>query len=98
MTKVELIKRVAELNPHLKTQVISSVVNAVLDDICDKLEAGERIEIRSFGSFSIHMHKARKGRNPKTGVWVDVAEKSVPYFRPGTNLRKRIAASVEAIS
>jgi integration host factor subunit beta len=57
------------------------------------LSSGERIEIRGFGSFSLHKRPQRMGRNPKTGESVALAEKHVPHFKPGKELRDRVDAA-----
>ena len=51
---------------------------------------GERIEIRGFGSFSLHFRPPRQGRNPKTGEAVALSGKYVPHFKPGKDLRERV--------
>ena len=56
------------------------------------LQQGERIEIRGFGSFSLHYRAPRVGRNPKTGEKVELLGKSVPHFKPGKELRERVNA------
>jgi integration host factor subunit beta len=56
----------------------------------DSLASGERIEIRGFGSFSLHYREPRLGRNPKTGDTVDLSGKYVPHFKPGKELRDRV--------
>ena len=55
------------------------------------LAGGERIEIRGFGSFSLHYRPARTGRNPKTGDAVPLRGKHVPHFKPGKELRERVS-------
>ena len=54
------------------------------------LQKGERIEIRGFGSFSLHYRAPRVGRNPKTGETVELDGKHVPHFKPGKELRERV--------
>ena len=56
----------------------------------DALSSGDRIEIRGFGSFSLHYREPRLGRNPKTGDSVDLNGKYVPHFKPGKELRERV--------
>ena len=60
----------------------------------DALADGDRIEIRGFGSFSLHHRAPRVGRNPKTGETVKLEGKSVPHFKPGKELRERVNASL----
>ena len=62
-------------------------VEAILDAIVRALRSGDDVEIRGFGSFRIRNRKARVGRNPKTGVPVDVPAKRVAYFKPGKELK-----------
>lgn len=58
------------------------------------LQRGERIEIRGFGSFSLHFRAPREGRNPKTGETVKLEGKYVPHFKPGKELRERVNEAI----
>lgn len=90
MLRSELITRLAEASPDLRTEDLEKVVNVVLDEISDALARGHRVELRGFGAFSVRHRKARTGRNPRTGETVHVDAKSVPFFRPGKELRARV--------
>lgn len=65
-----------------------AVVKTVLDSIVEALRNGEKVELRGFGSFRLRQRRPRQGRNPKTGTRVQVPGKSVPYFKPGKELRE----------
>jgi len=90
MIKSELIAKLAEENPHLTQRDIERVVGVILERMIEALEEGGRVELRGFGAFSIRGRDARKGRNPRTGEPVDVSAKSVPYFKPGKEMRERL--------
>lgn len=90
MTKSELIERLAMRYPELRAQDVEESVKLMIEKICQSLEKGDRVEIRGFGSFSLHYREARIGRNPKTGESVEVPAKSIPYFRAGKELRERV--------
>lgn len=90
MTKLELIERLGQTHSELRTQQIEDAVKLILDKISYSLEKGDRVEIRGFGSFSLHQRATRNGRNPKTGAMVKIAAKSIPYFRAGKELRKKV--------
>lgn len=90
MTKSELIARLAELNPHLYHRDVERIVTTVFDEIGAALARGQRVELRGFGAFSIKQREARVGRNPRTGESVQVAEKVVPFFKTGKQLRERL--------
>ncbi|MFP4154197.1 MAG: integration host factor subunit beta [Halothiobacillaceae bacterium] len=90
MTKSELIDRLAERQEHLQLRDVEASVKLVLQEMMDALARGERIEIRGFGSFSLHFRKPRVGRNPKTGEAVQLPGKHVPHFKPGKALRERV--------
>lgn len=90
MTKLELIERLAASQTHLDYKDTELAVKLVLERVAATLEAGERIEIRGFGSFSVHHRPARLGRNPKTGEAVQIPKKYVPHFKPGKELRERV--------
>jgi len=90
MLRSELIARLAEENPDLKSEDLERVVGVILDEIADALSRGDRVELRGFGAFSVRQRKARTGRNPRTGETVEVEAKAVPFFRPGKELRARV--------
>ena len=90
MTKSELIERLAALFPQLVAKDADFAVKMILDAMTDALSRGDRIEIRSFGSFALNYRPPRTGRNPKSGEKVLVAEKYVPHFKAGKELRERV--------
>ena len=90
MTKRDLIDEVVKLYPQLSRRDAEYVVSAVFDSMTKALCRGERVEIRSFGSFVVKHRQAREGRNPKTGTVVAVGAKSVPFFKVGKELRLRV--------
>ena len=90
MTKSELIARLAERNPHLYLRDIEHIVAAVFEEIAAALSRRQRVELRGFGAFSIKHRTARVGRNPRTGATVQVAEKCIPFFKTGKELRERL--------
>ena len=95
MTKAELVDEVARTVQLTKKQA-EAIVNLVFDSIVDSLRAGEKIELRGFGSFRLRSRKSRMGRNPKTGAKVDVPSKKIPYFKPGKELKELINREGEA--
>jgi integration host factor subunit beta len=90
MTKSELVELLARKQSHLKADDVDMAVKALLQMMSTTLAAGERIEIRGFGSFSVHYRQPRTGRNPKTGDAVALAGKHVPHFKPGKELREHV--------
>ena len=90
MTKSELILRLAEKNPHLSHRDVERIVTAIFDEITTALSRGDRVELRGFGAFSVKRRDSRVGRNPRTGESVRVAEKHVPFFKTGKQLRERL--------
>lgn len=90
MTKSELILRLAELNPHLYQRDVERIVSTIFDEIAGALARGDRVELRGFGAFSVKRRGARTGRNPRTGAAVDVAEKHIPFFKTGKELREKL--------
>ena len=93
MTKSELIERISEMQPQLSPKDVELAVKTILEQMSDALADGQRIEIRGFGSFSLHYRAPRKGRNPKTGESVQLDGKYVPHFKPGKSLRERVNES-----
>ena len=89
MTKADIIEWVAQRSDIPKKQA-EMVVNTVLLSIVEALDAGEKVELRGFGSFHMKKREARVARNPKTGEKVHVDEKTIPYFRAGKELKELI--------
>ncbi len=94
MTKSELIERIAARQDQLSAKDIELAVKLVIEYMSQALSAGERIEIRGFGSFSLHYRAPRVGRNPKTGESVELEGKYVPHFKPGKEMRDRVNESL----
>jgi len=78
------------MQPLLVFNYVENAVKLILEQMSDALETGDRIEIRGFGSFSLHYREPRVGRNPKTGDKVELEGKYVPHFKPGKQLRERV--------
>jgi len=92
LIKSELVQQIGEQFPHLFQRDVENIVNAIFEEITNALARGDRVELRGFGAFSVRQRGARRGRNPRTGQQVDVAEKSVPFFKTGKEMRERLNA------
>ena len=95
MTRSELIELMASRQDQLSAKDVELAVKLIIDQMAETFAAGERIEIRGFGSFSLHYREPRRGRNPKTGDAVDLEGKHVPHFKPGKELRERVNRSLK---
>ena len=89
MTKADLIEEVSRVI-EMSRKDSEVILDAVLDGVVGALRAGNKVEIRGFGSFRIRERQGRVGRNPKTGVRVDVPPKRIPYFKPSKDLKALI--------
>lgn len=92
VTKSELIDAIAD-KLHLAKAKAEQIVDTVFNAMVNALKEGQGIEIRGFGSFTIRDYKAYDGRNPRTGEIVKVAQKRLPFFKVGKELRERVNAS-----
>jgi integration host factor subunit beta len=90
MTKSDLIEILSERQSLLNYRDVELAVKLILEQMSESLSSGDRIEIRGFGSFTLHHRPARVGRNPKSGESVTLDEKYVPHFKPGKELRDRV--------
>lgn len=95
MTKSELIERIADRQEQLSPKDIELAVKLILEYMSQSLSSGSRIEIRGFGSFSVHYRAPRVGRNPKTGEPVELEGKYVPHFKPGKELRDKVNETIQ---
>lgn len=94
VTKSELIERIVDRQGQLSVRDVELAIKTMLDHMAQALAEGERIEIRGFGSFSLHYRSPRVGRNPKTGESVELEGKYVPHFKPGKELRESVNESL----
>lgn len=90
MTKSELIVKIAQNQPEFLPTDVENAVRVIIEHMSYSLACGDRVEIRGFGSFCLHYRAPRIGRNPKTGENVKLDGRSVPYFKPGKELRERV--------
>jgi integration host factor subunit beta len=90
MTKSELIEALAKKQPHLALKDVDLAVDCIIELMCQAITANDRIEVRDFGSFSLHYHQAHVGRNPKTGESLNLSAKYLTHFKPGKELRDRV--------
>ena len=90
ITKSELIANLSSRQSHLVETDVALAVKGLINMMSNTLSNGGRIEIRGFGTFNLHYHPPRVGRNPRTGESVNIRGKYVPYFKPGKELRKRV--------
>ena len=89
MTKSELVDKIVSQRA-LFAKDGEVAVQTILEHMAETLENGGRVEVRGFGSFSLHYRAARVGRNPRTGEAIDLPGKHVPHFKPGKELRDRV--------
>lgn len=90
MTKSELIELIAAKQSHLPAKDVELAVKQILEIMSDALAQGQRIEIRGFGSFSLHFRPPRQGRNPKTGESLTIPAMKLAAFRAGKGLKERV--------
>jgi integration host factor subunit beta len=95
LTKSELIERIVAKQALLTAKDVELAVKTIVEQMSETLSSGGRIEIRGFGSFSLHYREPRVGRNPKTGEAVTLAGKYVPHFKPGKELKDRVNESLQ---
>jgi integration host factor subunit beta len=95
LTKSELIERISARQKQLSPKDVELAVKSLIEEMADNLANGGRIEIRGFGSFSLHFRAPRVGRNPKTGASVELQGKYVPHFKPGKELRDRVNQAMQ---
>ena len=97
MTKIDLTDRVSALG-DLTRRDSEVIVETMFDAIVGALKAGEKVEIRGFGSFRTRQRNSRTGRNPKTGASVSVPAKRVPFFKPSKELRELVGVTAPALT
>ncbi|ABK99500.1 HU family DNA-binding protein [Pelobacter propionicus] len=89
MTRSELVEQLS-VRKDISIGTAEKIVQEIFGSMTDTLIAGDRIEIRGFGSFENRDYDERTGRNPKSGIEVSVAAKKRPFFKVGKDLKERI--------
>ena len=89
MTKSELIEALA-LELDINTRKSGTILETILETMTESMVRGDDIEIRGFGSFTVKEYKPYTGRNPKTGLKIEVSPKKLPFFRVGKELKERV--------
>jgi integration host factor subunit beta len=90
LTRAELIAELSASSPHLRPQDAELIVSTIFDQITAALARGGRVELRGFGVFTVKQRPARIGRNPRTGKVDAVKEKTMPFFRIGKEMLRRL--------
>jgi len=96
MTRSDLVEVLEQEQNQLSERDIELAVKTMLERMSEALASGERIEIRGFGSFTLHFREPRTGRNPKTGESVALPGRYAPHFKPGKALRERVNVAVDS--
>ena len=96
MTRSDLVEVLEQEQNQLSERDVELAVKTMLERMSEALASGERIEIRGFGSFTLHFREPRIGRNPKTGDAVAVPGRHVPHFKPGKELRERVNVLIQS--
>jgi integration host factor subunit beta len=96
MTRSDLAEVLEKEHNQLSERDIELAVKSMLERMSKALASGERIEIRGFGSFTLHFREPRMGRNPKTGESVALPGRYAPRFKPGKELRERVNVAVDS--
>jgi integration host factor subunit beta len=94
MTKAELVEQVAT-QTQLPTQQAVERVEIFVRCIMDALRTGDKVELRGFGSFRCRQRRPRTGRNPKTGVTVQVPAQRLPYFKASKAMHAHLNATAD---
>ena len=90
MTKSELILKITSKNSYLYHKDVYKIIDTLFDCVTKALKAGDRIELRGFGTFTTKLRDARIGRNPRTGEPVAIPQKKLPFFKMGKSMKERI--------
>lgn len=90
MIKSGLVEKVAEKVKNFTKRDVELIMDEIFDSMTTSLAKGDKVEIRGFGSFKVKEHKARKGRNPKTGATINIPAKRSPFFKVGKELKERV--------
>jgi integration host factor subunit beta len=98
MVRSELVARLVVAHPHLTSREVEIIVATIFGEIAAAISRDDRVELRGFGTFLVRHRDARVGRNPRSGVSVDVPAKRVPYFRTGVPMTARLNGGSDSVA
>ena len=90
ISRSHLIERIADKQDRLQNEDVKLAVQSSFDYLSQVLSLGERIEIRGFGSFTLHFKKSKTMRNPKTKEIINVSGRNIPHFKPSNLVNRRL--------
>ena len=90
IVKSNLLKQLSDSYPNFLKKDLEKFLNIILNEIKQALYKGERVELRGFGVWSIHIQKPRISRNPKTGEKIETPQKKTIHFKMGKELFKKL--------
>lgn len=90
VTRSELIERIADAQQEIQVRDVELAIKMLVEQLAQAVTAGDRVEIRGFGSFELHYRPPRQARNPKTGEQVALDAKHAVHFKPGKELREKV--------
>lgn len=90
VVKSKLLKQISDNYPNFLKKDLENFLNIVLNEIKLALHKGDNVELRSFGTWSTHIQKARLSRNPKTGKKLETPEKKTIHFKMSKKLFQKI--------
>ena len=90
IVKSKLLKEIADSYPNFLKKDLEKSLNIFINEIKFALYKKENVEIRDFGTWSVHTQKARNARNPKSGEKIEIPEKKKIRFKMSKKLFKKI--------
>jgi len=90
IVKSKLLKQLSDNYINFRKKDLEKSLNIILNEIKLALLKGENVEIRNFGTWSLHTQKARLSRNPKSGEKIETPEKKKIHFKMSKKLFNKI--------
>jgi DNA-binding protein HU-beta len=94
MNKTELITKLAKktgLTQAKAAEAVDALFNAKKGIVAVELDAGRKVAVPGFGTFTTRKRSARQGRNPATGKAITIAARKYPAFKVGKTLKEKVA-------
>ena len=90
IVKSKLLKELSNNYPNFLKKDLEKSLNIFLNEVKLALYKGKNVELRDFGTWSIHIQKSRQSRNPKTGEKLETPEKKTIHFKMSKKLFQKI--------
>jgi len=90
MKRSDIVRTIQVQFKRLNQADADAMLNTIINEMHDTLAAGERVEIRGFGTLRSRLHAPKATTHPRTGKPLRLPARRNVHFRPSPELTKKM--------